>query len=213
MNGETRYMMIQKPGRADGGCMTPQNGKTALLDLLAQRKTEGTINGSILVDGRPLPVSFQRSGLDGQSAYNTARFLRRLADAGQAVLVTVHQPSAHLFAEFDQIVFLAKGGKTVYFGPIRENAAAIEDHFSRHGAPCPPETNPAEHMLDVVSGQLSQGRDWSQLWLESPEHNDMIQELDSIIEEAAAKPQAVTGDGRELACTLWEQTVLKRGRY
>jgi ABC-type hemin transport system ATPase subunit len=28
------------------------------------------------------------SGLDGQSAYNTVRFLRRLADAGQAVLVT-----------------------------------------------------------------------------------------------------------------------------
>jgi hypothetical protein len=29
--------------------------------VLAQRKTEGTINGSIMVDGRPLPVSFQRS--------------------------------------------------------------------------------------------------------------------------------------------------------
>ncbi|KAJ5124539.1 ABC multidrug transporter [Penicillium bovifimosum] len=68
-------------------------------------------------------------------------------------------------------------------------------------------------VVNVVSGQLSQGRDWSQLWLESPEHNDMIQELDSIIEEAAAKPQAVTGDGREFACTLWEQTVLERGRY
>ena len=36
-------------------------GKTTLLDLLAQRKTQGTINGSVLVDGRPIPVSFQRS--------------------------------------------------------------------------------------------------------------------------------------------------------
>ncbi|KAJ5142545.1 uncharacterized protein N7515_001332 [Penicillium bovifimosum] len=291
-----------KPGMLGALMGSSGAGKTTLLDVLAQRKTEGTINGSILVDGRPLPVSFQRSagyveqldvhermatvrealefsallrqpattprqeklayveviidllelhdladtmigsvgaglsveqrkrvtigvelvakpsilifldeptsGLDGQSAYNTVRFLRRLADAGQAVLVTVHQPSAQLFAEFDQLLLLAKGGKTVYFGPIGENAAAIKDYFSRHGAPCPPETNPAEHMIDVVSGQLSQGRDWSQLWLESPEHNDMIQELDNIIEEAAAKPQAVTGDGREFACTLWEQTVL-----
>jgi len=36
-------------------------GKTTLLDVLAQRKTDGTIKGSILVDGRPLTVSFQRS--------------------------------------------------------------------------------------------------------------------------------------------------------
>ncbi|KAJ5572353.1 hypothetical protein N7535_006013 [Penicillium sp. DV-2018c] len=291
-----------KPGMLGALMGSSGAGKTTLLDVLAQRKTEGTINGSILVDGRPLPVSFQRSagyveqldvhermatvrealefsallrqpattprheklayvdviidllelhdladtmigtvgsglsveqrkrvtigvelvskpsilifldeptsGLDGQSAYNTVRFLRRLADAGQAVLVTVHQPSAQLFAEFDQLLLLAKGGKTVYFGPIGENAADVKSYFSRHGTPCPPETNPAEHMIDVVSGTLSQGRDWSQLWLESPENNAMIKELDTIIEEAAAKPQAITGDGREFACTLWEQTML-----
>jgi ABC-type taurine transport system ATPase subunit len=31
-------------------------GKTTLLDVLAQRKTDGTINGSIMVDGRELPA-------------------------------------------------------------------------------------------------------------------------------------------------------------
>lgn len=36
-------------------------GKTTLQDVLALRKTEGTIKGSILVDGRPLPINFQRS--------------------------------------------------------------------------------------------------------------------------------------------------------
>lgn len=36
-------------------------GKTTLLDVLAQRKTDGTVKGSILVDGRPLSISFQRS--------------------------------------------------------------------------------------------------------------------------------------------------------
>ena len=36
-------------------------GKTTLLDVLAQRKTDGTMNGSILVDGRPLSNSFRRS--------------------------------------------------------------------------------------------------------------------------------------------------------
>jgi ABC-type lipoprotein export system ATPase subunit len=53
-------------------------GKTTLLDVLAQRKTEGTIHGEILVDGRPLPVSFQRSAgyceqLDVHEPFATVR--------------------------------------------------------------------------------------------------------------------------------------------
>ena len=35
--------------------------QTTLLDVLAQRKTEGTIEGEVHVDGRPLPIAFQRS--------------------------------------------------------------------------------------------------------------------------------------------------------
>jgi len=58
------------------------------------------------------------SGLDSQSAWAICAFLRKLADAGQAVLCTIHQPSAVLFQEFDRLLFLAKGGKTVYFGDI-----------------------------------------------------------------------------------------------
>ncbi|KAL1962345.1 hypothetical protein VTN77DRAFT_9758 [Rasamsonia byssochlamydoides] len=288
-----------KPGMLGALMGSSGAGKTTLLDVLAQRKTEGTIRGSIMVDGRPLPVSFQRSagyceqldvhepyatvrealefsallrqprdipreeklkyvdtiidllelhdiadtligrvgaglsveqrkrvtigvelvskpsilifldeptsGLDGQSAFNTVRFLRKLADVGQAVLVTIHQPSAQLFAQFDTLLLLAKGGKTVYFGDIGDNAQTIREYFARYGAPCPPDANPAEHMIDVVSGHLSQGRDWNQIWLESPEHAKMIKELDQIIEEAAAKPPATHDDGHEFAMPLWEQ--------
>lgn len=50
-----------KPGMLGALMGSSGAGKTTLLDVLAQRKTEGTIKGSVLVDGRPLPVSFQRS--------------------------------------------------------------------------------------------------------------------------------------------------------
>lgn len=42
------------------------------------------------------------SGLDSQSSWAICSFLRKLADAGQAILCTVHQPSAILFQEFDR---------------------------------------------------------------------------------------------------------------
>ncbi|KAF9020111.1 hypothetical protein BDZ89DRAFT_279667 [Hymenopellis radicata] len=38
------------------------------------------------------------SGLDSQSSWAIMSFLRSLADAGQAILCTIHQPSAELFA-------------------------------------------------------------------------------------------------------------------
>jgi ABC-type multidrug transport system ATPase subunit len=98
------------------------------------------------------------SGLDGQSAYNTVRFLCRLTDVGQAVLVTIHQPSAVLFSQFDTLLLLARGEKMVYFGDIGPGGQTVKDYFGRYGAPCMSRVNPAEYMINVVSGQLSQGK-------------------------------------------------------
>ena len=53
------------------------------------------------------------SGLDGQSAWNIVRFLRKLADHGQAILCTIHQPSSLLFESFDRLFLLQRGGETV----------------------------------------------------------------------------------------------------
>lgn len=53
------------------------------------------------------------SGLDSQTAWSICSLLRKLADNGQAILCTIHQPSAILFQSFDRLLFLAKGGRTV----------------------------------------------------------------------------------------------------
>jgi hypothetical protein len=152
------------------------------------------------------------SGLDGQAAFNIVRFLRKLADVGQAVLVTIHQPSAQLFAQFDSLLLLAKGGKTVYFGDIGDNGSTVKEYFARYDAPCPKEANPAEHMIDVVSGALSKGKDWNQIWLDSPEHKHTVEELDRIINEAASREPGTSDDGFEFAMPLWEQTKLVTSR-
>ncbi|KAI1436261.1 ABC-2 type transporter-domain-containing protein [Xylaria sp. CBS 124048] len=127
------------------------------------------------------------SGLDSQTSWAILDLLEKLTNAGQAVLCTIHQPSAMLFQRFDRLLFLAKGGKTVYFGEIGENSKTLTSYFERHGAPaCPPTANPAEWMLDAIGAApgSTTHRDWFQTWRESPEYRDVKAELQRLKDEA-----------------------------
>lgn len=288
-----------KPGQLGALMGSSGAGKTTLLDVLAQRKDVGVITGEVLVDGRALPSSFQRSagyceqmdvhegtatvrealifsallrqphsvpesekieyvekviqllelediqdaligvpgsgltveqrkrltigvelaakpsillfldeptsGLDGQSAFNVVRFLRKLTAAGQAILCTIHQPSASLFESFDSLLLLAKGGQTVYFGETGTSSAILLDYFSRNGAPCQPDVNPAEHIIDVVSGATGHKRDWHKIWLASQEHTAMVEELKVIKAQCLAKEPTIKDDHAAFATPLWSQ--------
>ncbi|CAD6443675.1 339b4420-3913-482d-a280-59f71fd02a79 [Sclerotinia trifoliorum] len=123
------------------------------------------------------------SGLDSQSSWAIVSFLRKLADNGQAVLATIHQPSAILFQEFDRLLFLAKGGRTVYFGDIGPNSETLLNYFESHGADkCGEDENPAEYMLTMV-GAGAQGKstqDWHEVWKASDEAKAIQTEISRI---------------------------------
>jgi ATP-binding cassette subfamily G (WHITE) protein 2 (SNQ2) len=90
------------------------------------------------------------SGLDAQSAWSILDFLRSLANSGIAVLCTIHQPSAELFQKIDNLLLLARGGKTVYFGEIGQRAMTLIDYFEHNGGRVIEDMeNPAEYMLEV----------------------------------------------------------------
>lgn len=127
------------------------------------------------------------SGLDSQSSWAICAFLRKLADSGQAVLCTVHQPSAILFQSFDRLLFLAKGGKTVYFGDIGENSRTLLEYFESSGARrCGDQENPAEYMLEIVNnGTNDQGKDWNTVWKESPKWQANRDEIERLHQEKA----------------------------
>lgn len=112
------------------------------------------------------------SGLDSQTAWSICTLLRKLANNGQAILCTIHQPSAVLFQEFDRLLFLASGGRTVYFGDIGHKSKTLTDYFESNGSrKCGVEENPAEWMLDVIGAAPGSRNtiDWPQMWRESPE--------------------------------------------
>ncbi|KAL4802779.1 ABC-2 type transporter-domain-containing protein [Aspergillus unguis] len=120
------------------------------------------------------------SGLDSQSSWTICSLLRKLADNGQAVLATIHQPSALLFQMFDRLLLLAKGGRTVYFGDIGDQCSTLLEYFESSGArKCESLENPAEYMIELVNSN-DPSLDWPQIWKKSPEHEAVIAELARI---------------------------------
>ncbi|QSZ36093.1 hypothetical protein DSL72_007218 [Monilinia vaccinii-corymbosi] len=131
------------------------------------------------------------SGLDSQTAWSICALLRKLADNGQAILCTIHQPSAILFQEFDRLLFLARGGKTVYFGEIGEHSKVLTDYFERNGAhPCGDLANPAEWILEVIGAAPGSDTsiDWPEVWKNSPEHQQVKAHLAELKSTLSQKP-------------------------
>ncbi|SJX63026.1 probable ATP-binding multidrug cassette transport protein [Sporisorium reilianum f. sp. reilianum] len=154
------------------------------------------------------------SGLDGQSAFTICRLLRKLADNGQTILCTIHQPSALLFETFDRLLLLERGGRTVYSGPIGKDGKHVIDYFAKRGAHCPAGVNPAEYMLDAI-GAGSQprvgDRDWADWYLESDDHQDNLRMIEQINRDGAAKPTTQKRSSEYAAPWTYQfQVVLKR---
>lgn len=140
------------------------------------------------------------SGLDSQTSWNILQLLRKLTANGQAILCTIHQPSAMLFENFDRLLFLAKGGKTVYYGEVGLESRILIDYFERNGAPKYPKgENPAEWMFVAIGGAPGSHTDidWHQAWLDSPEYQAVREELRTIKRERrAAVPAASKNDSK-----------------
>lgn len=149
------------------------------------------------------------SGLDSQTSWSILNLLEKLTKNGQAILCTIHQPSAMLFQRFDRLLFLAKGGRTVYFGDIGQSSQTLIEYFVKNGAkPCPSDANPAEWMLDIIGAAPGSHSDidWPAVWRESPELRAVHAELDRI---KADRYQTTTSDDesdyREFASPLVTQ--------
>ena len=156
------------------------------------------------------------SGLDSQTSWSILDLLEKLTKNGQAILCTIHQPSAMLFQRFDRLLFLAAGGKTVYFGPVGKNAAILSDYFQRNGAsPCPPQANPAEWMLEVIGAAPGTHTDidWHKVWRNSSELQAVHAELDFMKSSLPKSTNASSNrpqdpaDYREFAAPFTQQML------
>lgn len=155
------------------------------------------------------------SGLDSQTSWSICNLMRKLVANGQAILCTIHQPSAMLFARFDRLLLLARGGRTVYFGDIGKDSQTLVQYFVNKGAsPCPQQVNPAEWMLSTIGAApgVKTEIDWPQQWLESNEKKLVDAELDRLATSAVVLPAPGQEGGdqsqKEFAAPLMKQIAI-----
>ncbi|KAI9823558.1 MAG: hypothetical protein M1819_001165 [Sarea resinae] len=152
------------------------------------------------------------SGLDSQSAFSIVRFLKKLSQAGQAIVCTIHQPSSMLIQQFDMILALNPGGNTFYFGPVGENGSAVIDYFAERGVTCPPSKNVAEFILETAAkgGKREDGKrlNWDEEWLNSRQNKEILDEIARIKTERGKIPPPEASTQHEFASPVYEQTVM-----
>lgn len=108
------------------------------------------------------------SRLDSQTAWTICSLLQTFAHHGQAVICTIHQPSSVIFSMFDELLLIANGGRTLYFGDIGPDSRTVVSYFESKGAaPCRVDENPAEWLFKITSRDAA--THYSEVWNVSAE--------------------------------------------
>ncbi|MFK7985772.1 MAG: FHA domain-containing protein [Sandaracinaceae bacterium] len=71
----------------------------------------------LVTDPSLLILDEPTSGLSWTDAADVISTLRRLADNGRTIVVTIHQPDYQEYEKFDAVTILGRGGKLLFFGP------------------------------------------------------------------------------------------------
>ena len=151
------------------------------------------------------------SGLDSQSAYSIVRFLKKLSQAGQAIVCTIHQPSSILIQQFDEILALNPGGNTFYYGPVGQNGSAVIKYFADRGVQCPPGKNVAEFILETAA-KSKRGADgkkisWNKEWLASENNKQLLREIQEIKSERSKESPPDRSTQHAFAAPVLLQTL------
>ncbi|XP_020248673.1 ABC transporter G family member 31 isoform X1 [Asparagus officinalis] len=92
------------------------------------------------------------SGLDARAAAIVMRAVRNIGNTGRTIVCTIHQPSIDIFESFDELLFMKRGGKLIYAGPLGPNSYKLVEFFEAiPGVPKIKDgSNPAAWMLEVT---------------------------------------------------------------
>jgi ABC-type multidrug transport system ATPase subunit len=122
---DTRHVLIGSPERKG-----ISGGQRKRVNLALELLTEPSL----------LCLDEPTSGLASEDAANVMKLLRKLADGGRTILLTIHQPSQRVYRMMDNTLYLADG-EQVYYGP------AYPDSVFYFNSEVKPHTPEAEEIL------------------------------------------------------------------
>ncbi|KAI9227817.1 MAG: hypothetical protein DHS80DRAFT_16527 [Piptocephalis tieghemiana] len=88
------------------------------------------------------------TGLDATVALALSDTLREISHLGLTVLSILHQPRPEIFHSFDDVLLLAPGGHMAFQGSVLDAVP----YFTSLGFYFPPKVNPADVLMDILSG-------------------------------------------------------------
>ncbi|KAH9941401.1 pleiotropic drug resistance ABC transporter [Amylocystis lapponica] len=191
-------------------CGLEAYGDAIVGSLGVEHRKRTTIGVELVAKPSLIFLDEPTSGLDSQSAWAIMTFLRSLADSGQSIVCTIHQPSAELFEVFDRLLLLRKGGQTVYFGDLGKKSAKLIDYFHHSGGRrCTDTENPAEYILDVIGAGATATTDidWYATWKQSQECKDLQREIEAAHAEGRQRPPVAANLHQQFATSWWYQFV------
>ncbi|KAJ5235275.1 uncharacterized protein N7469_004443 [Penicillium citrinum] len=127
-------------------CADTRIGTTAHKGCSGGEKRRTSIGVQLLANPSVLFCDEPTTGLDATSAFQIIRTLKRLAQDGRTVIVSIHAPRSEIWRLFDNVILLARGSP-LYSGPVGGSVS----HFEQFGHELPPFVNPAEYLIDLAA--------------------------------------------------------------
>jgi len=132
-------------------CADVKCGNPLMKGLSGGQKRRLSIALVMLKKPQVLFLDEPTSGLDAASTIGVMKAIKELAVTNNLIVVcTIHQPSTSVYKLFDNVTVLSQG-RLAYTGPRKD---AIP-HFAEVGFPLPADTNPAEHMLNIINADFA----------------------------------------------------------
>lgn len=105
----------------------------------------------------------------------------QVAHMGVTIAAVIHQPSYEILQMFDDILLLAKGGRTAFYGPEGQ----VQSYFEKLGYALPQRTNPADVYMDIIAGIKSR--------VDGPPQTPQVEILAANASGSASRYQMVPG--------------------
>jgi ABC-type multidrug transport system ATPase subunit len=152
------------------------------------------------------------SGLSSYDAESVIELLKELSKQGKTIITTIHQPSVHIYKQFDDLIMVNRdtGGKTgsmVYFGPAYPDSIEFFNALPPGQAP-PGELSP-EMLLSGVAKKKSD--EWKQLYAASRYQRDFVEARSG--KQPASSTEKTGGDKPKRHFDLTQWFALVRRNY